>query len=120
MDNRLWDAIHFDAPAWPLHPIFLVVFGDRPVFHLTASLAFFKSLPACDTEGLAKSWAIYVRILEKVASLTSTSAPQPVSRLALGPGSRSVRTQTPGYSLDSSREPITVHCQAPHGSPLLE
>ncbi|KAJ4383002.1 Alpha subunit of the F1 sector of mitochondrial F1F0 ATP synthase [Didymella sp. IMI 355093] len=86
MDDRLWDAIQLDAPAWFLHPIFKAVFSSRDVFddicsscslsfspqlpHILSSssppsLAEVKSLPACDSKGLSALWAIYIHTFEK-------------------------------------------------------
>ncbi|KAH5768670.1 hypothetical protein HBI17_021200 [Parastagonospora nodorum] len=86
MDTYLWDAIHLDAPAWWLNPIFMTLWDDKGAFEqlreaapqLTyapglievlgsptpPTLDYFKSLPAVINSEWREHWAIYAHIYE--------------------------------------------------------
>lgn len=88
VDELLWTAVHLDAPAWFLHPIFKEVFRERASFNELCSslpplcfapglvealagpsppsLGFLKSLSSPDAKDLRqdKIWGVYIQILE--------------------------------------------------------
>jgi ribosomal protein L37AE/L43A len=86
MDDRLWDVVQMDLPAWFLAPVFKVLFSSRDVFDeisascpfsfasgllellnssTAPSLNFFKSLPSSSHKELRKHWGVYAHIYEK-------------------------------------------------------